>query len=212
MGTLEGYNFTTEVLSHEGPFGVGYMVAKIREKKKLPVLWHDTTKIYEANLSHSVERELPQKLARQALRYYLEAGKEMEPPKIPRKNGWSTAAALFVCFKNRGDLRGCIGTLRATHPNLAEEIISNAVSAGTKDHRFPSIHRGELAELSVTVDVLGPIETLIPNKLWIPTVTVSLSAAAENRGVLLPNLEDIDTVKCRFALPKHKAESTVFVP
>ena len=213
LGTLEGYNFTTEVLSHEGPFGVGYMVAKIREKEKAPSALARYNEICEANLSHSVEREsFPQKLARQALQYYLETGKEMEPPQDTPKEWLEHRGGTFVCFKNRGDLRGCIGTLRATHPNLAEEIISNAVSAGTKDHRFPSIHRGELAELSVTVDVLGPIEDIDSEQALDPHRYGVVVSGGGKRGVLLPNLEDIDTVEMQIRVAKHKAGINRFRP
>ena len=72
-------------------------------------------------------------------------------------------AGVFVSLKKRGKLRGCIGTIAARKGNvLADEIINNAVSAGTEDPRFAPVSRIELEELTYSVDVLGkaqPVES-----------------------------------------------------
>ncbi|MEE0776874.1 MAG: AMMECR1 domain-containing protein, partial [Bacillota bacterium] len=107
---------------------------------------------------------------------------------------------------------GCIGTLEATHPTLAEEIINNAISAGTRDPRFPSIHRNELAELSVSVDILGPLEAVTSEDELDPHHYGVVVSAGDKRGVLLPNLEDIDTVEMQLRVAKHKAGINRFRP
>ena len=169
--------------------------------------------ICEANLSHSVERrELSPEIGETSTAILPGNGKRNGTTQDTPKEWLEHRGGTFVCFKNRGDLRGCIGTLRATHPNLAEEIISNAVSAGTKDHRFPSIHRGELAELSVTVDVLGPIEDIDSEQALDPHRYGVVVSGGGKRGVLLPNLEDIDTVEMQIRVAKHKAGINRFRP
>lgn len=214
LGTLEGNAFTTEVLSHEAPFGVGYMAAKIHQGETAPSALKQYNEICNAALSRLVEgkERFPQRLARQALRYYLETGQEMEPPQDTPQTWLNRRGGVFVCFKNRSDLRGCIGTLGATHPTLAEEIINNAISAGTKDPRFPKIHRGELKELSVTVDILGPLENIDSEKDLDPHRYGVVVSAGSKRGVLLPNLEDINTVEMQIRVAKHKAGIHRFRP
>ncbi len=63
-----------------------------------------------------------------------------------------------MSLKEDGRLRGCIGTIQATKDSLAEEIIANAVSACSRDPRFPPVEAWEADRLTVSVDVLGETE------------------------------------------------------
>ncbi len=68
--------------------------------------------------------------------------------------------ASFVTLKDaRGNLRGCIGTILPVMP-LDRSVITNAVSAASRDPRFPPVRAEELPGLSVEVTVLSPLEPL----------------------------------------------------
>lgn len=67
---------------------------------------------------------------------------------------------MFVSLKKAGQLRGCIGTIEATQPNLLTEIQVNAVRASTNDPRFWPLEEEELDKIAYSVDILGPIEPI----------------------------------------------------
>jgi AmmeMemoRadiSam system protein A len=69
-------------------------------------------------------------------------------------------AGVFVSIHENGELRGCIGTTRASEKNIAQEIIRNAIEAASQDPRFPAIEPKELPYLDISVDVLSPYETI----------------------------------------------------
>ncbi len=63
--------------------------------------------------------------------------------------------AAFVTLRRRGELRGCVGSLRP-HMPLAHDVAVNAASAGFQDPRFKALAPGELPELTITISVLSP--------------------------------------------------------
>lgn len=67
--------------------------------------------------------------------------------------------ATFVTLMAKGDLRGCIGSLRTDRP-LVEDLRSNARAAALDDSRFPRVRPTELAEIRVEVSILSPLEQL----------------------------------------------------
>ena len=140
-------------------------------------------------------------LARQALTEYLSDGNRIEPH---HKAGFQ--AGCFVTLHDaHGELRGCIGTIEPRYFDLGDEIVSNAISAGTKDPRFPAVTAPELAELTIEVSVLQPpqpvqsLEELDPRRYG---VVVRNGA---RRGVLLPDIEGVDTVAYQLAITRRKA-------
>lgn len=146
--------------------------------------------------------ELP-KLAREALDLYLKTGTRLkaqaDSPLL------AEPAACFVTLHNRyGDLRGCIGTLTPTMPHLADEIVSNAISAATRDPRFAPVQREELAALRISVDVLSEPqsatrETLDPKRYGV------IVKKGFQRGVLLPDLDGVDEIEQQLAIACRKA-------
>lgn len=146
----------------------------------------------------------PVLLARESLAYYLEHGRLMDKPaELPEE--LCSRAGVFVSFKKAGHLRGCIGTFSATQPTVAEEIIQNAVSAGTEDPRFHPIEPVELADLEVSVDVLEtpePIESI--DELEPKTYGVIVRKGRRS-GLLLPDLEGVDTVTEQVSIAMQKA-------
>ena len=112
---------------------------------------------------------------------------------------------VFVCFKQDGHLRGCIGTTAPTCPGLAMEIIANAGAAAAKDPRFSPIRPEETDEMTITVDILNePEEIRDVSELD----SQKYGIIVENRGktaVLLPDLEGIDTVEEQIRAAREKA-------
>ena len=114
-------------------------------------------------------------------------------------------AGVFVSLHKHDRLRGCIGTILPTTPSVAEEIIQNAVSAAAEDPRFDPVKADELKWLEISVDVLGdpePIES--PADLDVKRYGVIVSKG-HRRGLLLPDLDGVDTVEDQIAIAKRKA-------
>jgi AmmeMemoRadiSam system protein A len=88
-------------------------------------------------------------------------------------------------------LRGCIGTIEPVKDSLAEEIIANAISAATRDPRFPPVRAEELPNLKYSVDVLSAPEPCALGDLDPKTYGVIVEDESGRRGLLLPDLEGI---------------------
>ncbi len=140
-------------------------------------------------------------LARQSLTQWLERGLKLEPP---RQAGF--AAGCFVSlFESDGGLRGCIGTIQPVYADLVREIVENAVSAGTRDPRFPPVSAAELQGLAFEVSVLKPPEP-VGGPDWLdPRRFGVVVSGGGRRGVLLPDIEGVDTVAQQIAIAKRKA-------
>ncbi|MBR0075265.1 MAG: AmmeMemoRadiSam system protein A [Synergistaceae bacterium] len=119
---------------------------------------------------------------------------------------WNERSACFVSIKTKdGELRGCIGTLSPIQKTLDKEIIANAVSASTRDPRFPPMKKEELSNVIFSVDVLSepePIENI--NQLNPKKYGVIVSKGYR-RGVLLPDLEGVDTAEQQIQIASMKA-------
>ena len=118
---------------------------------------------------------------------------------------YSARAGVFVSLKEEGKLRGCIGTIAPVRGSVAEEIIENAVSAAVRDPRFHAVEPEELERLVYSVDVLGETETIdSPEELDVKRYGVVVSRG-RRRGLLLPNLEGVDTVEEQIDIARRKA-------
>ena len=119
---------------------------------------------------------------------------------------WNKERACFVSIKTHsGALRGCIGTIVPTQGGLDLEIITNAVAASTRDPRFPPMTSTELEEVTFSVDVLGPPEPVSDRDELDPSVWGVIVTQGFRRGVLLPDLEGVDTVEEQLAIAARKA-------
>ena len=116
-------------------------------------------------------------------------------------------AATFVSIHTlAGELRGCKGTLEPWRSSVQEEIIHNAISACSRDPRFPPIRADELDYLEIHVDVLSALEPIQgPSDLDVRRYGVLVSTPDGRRGVLLPDIETIDTVKDQITIACRKA-------
>jgi len=146
----------------------------------------------------------PSRLARKAIREYLRTGKVIPlPSKIPKE--FQKQAGVFVSLHKRGKLRGCIGTYLPQQNNVASEIVKNAISAATRDPRFPAVKESELDELEISVDVLSPPETVPSKEALDPDKYGVIVSKGWQRGLLLPNLEGVSTVEEQLEIAKQKA-------
>ncbi|MGC9529965.1 MAG: AmmeMemoRadiSam system protein A [Candidatus Bipolaricaulaceae bacterium] len=144
------------------------------------------------------------RLARLAVETYVRSGEVVSPPPNLPEDLTQGRAGAFVSLKRDGELRGCIGTIAPTAPTLAQEIIQNAIRAASEDPRFPPVSVGELAQLSVTVDVLSPAQPCSPADLD-PRKYGVIVESGWHRGLLLPDLPGVDSAEEQLRIAKLKA-------
>ena len=207
IGVLEGYETQSEIYSYEGPYGVGYMTAKIsRGKKGAPSVMHEymlrKTENYETMKRH--ENDFVD-LAIKTIHEYVKNNVKLKVPDGLAPEMYKNRSGVFVSIKKEGRLRGCIGTISPTQNNIAQEIVENAISAAVRDPRFDPIEPHELSELSVSVDILFPAEDIqSKNELDVEKYGVIVTNGYR-RGLLLPNLEGVDTVDQQIEISLQKA-------
>ena len=148
-------------------------------------------------------------LVKEAIKQYLLHGQTIEPAKDLPAEMLSTQAGVFVCFKNKGELRGCIGTFMPTQENVAEEIINSTISAATQDPRFLPVSAKELKDMTVSVDVLSTPELVADKdiKKLNPRIHGVMVKSEDGfaSGLLLPNLEGVKTVNQQIDIACQKA-------
>lgn len=114
-------------------------------------------------------------------------------------------AGVFVSIKKQGNLRGCIGTFEPTQENIAEEIIHNAIQSATQDPRFDRIEPSELDELQYSVDILSSPQPVKDYKQLNPKKHGIIVASGWRKGLLLPDLEGVDSVEQQIEICMQKA-------
>ena len=147
-------------------------------------------------------------LARETIEMYVRTGKVMSPPETLTPEMEERAGTFVSLHDPYGQLRGCIGTFMPTRHNVALEVIHNAISAATRDPRFPPLVPAELEGLDVKVDVLSEPEAISgPQELDPQRYGVIVQAAGgwHRRGLLLPDLEGVDTVEEQIRICRLKA-------
>jgi AmmeMemoRadiSam system protein A len=143
-------------------------------------------------------------LAKQTIEEYVRRGNRISPPEdLPRE--LSGRAGVFVCIKRHGSLRGCIGTFEPCTDTVAEEVIRNAIAAATQDPRFRAVTGDELDDMEYSVDVLSPPEKIKSLSDLDPKKYGVIVSQGMRRGLLLPDLEGVDTVAEQLRIAKTKA-------
>lgn len=207
-GALDGLAVEPQLLSHEGTFGVGYAIALF------PVTGRNDSRCYEKDyllakndrLATRKANEDPWvKLARRSLETYVKTGQRLIslPEDLPAEMTTQQAGA-FVSLHKNGQLRGCIGTIAPTCENLAWEIVQNAVSACSRDPRFSPVRPDELDELEYSVDVLGAPEPVDSPAALDPKTYGVIVSCGGRRGLLLPDLDGVDSVEAQLSIALQK--------
>ncbi|MDD7363420.1 MAG: AmmeMemoRadiSam system protein A [Peptoniphilus sp.] len=207
-GAFDGRDVETKRLSYEGVTGVGYGVCTYLVSER-----NDDRRFlarYEAR--ERAEREVRRAreddyvaLARKSVETYVTTKEACDVPKDLPEEMLNRRAGVFVSLHKDGRLRGCIGTIFPTTGAIANEIIENGISAATRDPRFQPVEERELDALEYSVDVLGEIEAVesiadLDASRYGVIVTRGLK-----RGLLLPNLDGVDTPEAQIAIAKQKA-------
>ena len=151
------------------------------------------------------QESLPVRIAKASLSYLMEHGKVLPAFNEPVPAELKKPAGVFVSLKKQGQLRGCIGTILPTQPDAATEIIRNAVSAATADPRFPRVQPQELAELEISVDILTPPEPIESLSELDPRRYGVIVRRGSRSGLLLPDLDGVDTVAEQVDIACRKA-------
>ena len=143
------------------------------------------------------------RLAKETVEAYVRRGKTLDIGELTPE--MRDKAGVFVSIHKFGGLRGCIGTFEPATENIAEEIIANAISSATRDPRFPAVAANELKDLSYSVDVLTKPEPIESQDQLDPKRYGVIVEAGWRRGLLLPDLEGVDTVDYQIDICRQKA-------
>ncbi len=143
------------------------------------------------------------KLAKKAVETYVRDGQVIEPDDLTEE--MLDQAGVFVSLKIQGMLRGCIGTFEPCHENVAHEVVANAVNSATRDPRFFQVQIHELPALEYSVDVLTKPEPVIDPAELDPKRFGVIVENRGRRGLLLPDLEGVDTVVDQIEICRRKA-------
>ena len=145
------------------------------------------------------------KLALQTINEFVRTGKIIDIPPDSPVELTERKAGVFVSLHKRGELRGCIGTIQATTGSIAEEIVSNAISACSRDWRFQPVQPNELSELECTVDVLEAAEPVSNLLEMDPKVYGVIVKKGGRKGLLLPDLDGVESVEHQISIALRKA-------
>lgn len=206
-GCFDGQAVTGRALSHEGPFGVGYGVCLFTPGDP------DTSRRFLAAAQAGEQARLAARragedacvrLVRLSVETYVTTRRRAALPADVPAELTARRAGVFTTLHKNGQLRGCIGTTEPTTDNVALEILQNGVSACSRDPRFPPVTAEELPLLEYSVDVLTPPEEIgSPAQLDVKRYGVIVSCGGR-RGLLLPDLDGVDSVAEQVAIARRK--------
>ncbi len=214
-GALDGLSVKATELSHEATFGVGYGICTFEpgmpdDSRHFLDRWRDEKLSVLADKRDG--EDIYVQLARFSLESYIKAGSRITRADL-KDDKWkelpaeifSKQAGAFVSIHKDGSLRGCIGTILPTKSCVADEILNNAISAAVSDPRFSPIREDELPYLEMSVDVLGTPEPISgPEELDVKRYGVIVTSGRK-RGLLLPNLDGVDTIEQQIEIACRKA-------
>ena len=180
-GFLNSTKVTPKFYSHEDITGVGYGICSY----------------------YPVDSYI--ELAKETINTYIKEKRIIEIPSDISTEMIENKQAVFVSIHKNGNLRGCIGTLYPTTKCVAQEIIFNAISAATEDPRFNPITEDELDDLEINVDVLTTPEDIDDPVYLDPKKYGVIVTSGMKKGVLLPDLEGVDTIEEQIRIAKRKA-------
>ena len=206
-GAFDGTAVKAEKLVHQDVTGVGYGICTFYPEgpdESRRFLERKMADIEEELRSKRAQSDEYVKLARDAVEAYVLRREVLDVPAGLPDEMLSKQAGTFVSIHEHGELRGCIGTISPTRSSVAEEIIGNAISASTRDPRFPAIKPDELPWLDINVDVLGEPEDIgSEDELDVKRYGVIVSCG-HRRGLLLPDLDGIDTPRQQVEIAMKK--------
>ena len=183
LGAARAAGLTSQVLSYEGPFGVGYpVVAFTGARVALDI----------------------QDLGRRAIETYLRSHQLIEPPEpIPME--WQAPSAAFVTLRKNGAMRGCVGSTRPTEATAAHELIRYAIASAVRDPRFHPVRLDEVPLLSIRVQLLDPAEPITDITRIDPKTDGIIVRSGDRQALLLPGIDEIVTPEQQLRAACQKA-------
>jgi len=183
LGAARAAGLTSQVLSYEGPFGVGYPVVAFTGARVVLDI---------------------QDLGRRAIETYLRSHQLIEPPEpIPME--WQAPSAAFVTLRKNGAMRGCVGSTRPTEATAAHELIRYAIASAVRDPRFHPVRLDEVPLLSIRVQLLDPAEPLTDITRIDPKTDGIIVRSGDRQALLLPGIEEIVTPEQQLRAACQKA-------
>lgn len=207
-GALDGKKVIPKMFSHQDITGVGYGICSYHVNGK------DNNRCFYQSYLDTLKKKIKKeendssiyvKLARNTIIEYIKNHKVVEVPDNLPEELLNKQSGVFVSIHKFGSLRGCIGTFLPTTDNIASEIIRNAISAATNDYRFPPIVVDELEWLEINVDVLSEPKPVTNMNILDPKKYGVIVRNEEKSGLLLPDLDGVDTVEEQLKIAKKKA-------
>jgi len=186
LGAARAAGLASQVLSYEGPFGVGYPVVAFTASS-------DAGPVIDI-----------QELGRRAIDTYLRTRRLIEPPN-PIPAGLQAPSAVFVTLRKHGELRGCVGSVRPTEPTAAHELIRYAVASAVRDPRFDPVGLDEVQDLTIKVQLLDPAESVADLSALDPRTYGLIVRRGDRQALLLPGIEGINTPEQQVAAVCEKA-------
>ena len=205
-GALDGNDVETHFYSHEDITGVGYGILSY-----IPKGFNSRRKFGERYLKEhevKISNDPYVNLAYKTINKYIKDNEILEIDTSIPQELLERKAGTFVSIHKFGQLRGCIGTILPTRNNIALEIVNNAISASTNDYRFDPITKNELPYLDINVDVLGEIEDIDSRDELDPKKYGVIVSSNGKRGLLLPDIEGVDTVDDQIKIAMRKGGIT----
>ena len=202
-GFLDKLELDTKMLSHEDITGVGYGICTYK-----PMSYNENRDFLNNYVNRVIDESINKdpyvELATKTIKDYIINGRINNPIEITDEEMLNNKRGVFVTIYKNNDLRGCIGTIIPTQKNVGEEIIKNAISAANYDPRFDPVTKEELDDLEIHVDVLSPLEYVkSKDELDEKKYGVVVSSAFK-RGVLLPDIESVNSVDEQLAIALRK--------
>jgi MEMO1 family protein len=206
LGALEGKKFEGELLSYEGTFGVGYGVMRFKILSENTSMLQELENLKKQTQGKKLQQTNPYvKLARESITTYLTTGKRIKSlPDYASKEMKENKRGVFVSLKKFGELRGCIGTFLPTTDSITQEIIRNSIEAAVSDPRFDEVQVEELLDIDISVDILTEPEPASKEGLN-PKEYGIIVSSNKRRGLLLPDLEGVDTIEEQLTIALRKA-------
>ncbi len=207
-GALDGKSLGIKKLSHQDVTGVGYGICSFN------VTGDDEGRHflekYRADRIRAVSEKAAAsdayvRLARETIELFVKEHKTGKIPAYIPDEMKEKRAGAFVSIHENGKLRGCIGTFLPTTDCIAEEIMQNAVSAAVKDPRFSPIEEAELPFLEINVDILSAPEDIDSEDMLDVKKYGVIVRNGARRGLLLPDLDGVDTVSRQIEIARYKA-------
>jgi AmmeMemoRadiSam system protein A len=102
------------------------------------------------------DKEQLKEMAKKAIEsvLYGQSGAAFKPSENLKEKG-----GAFVTIKKKGDLRGCIGYIRAVLP-IHQTVKEAAIQAAFHDPRFAPVNKNEWKDIEMEISVLTPMRKI----------------------------------------------------